>query len=100
MIACELEKALASALGAYKALPTAGEMPEGYGLRLEKTLVLNGLDLPLSLCVAALVRQAYGFGMDENDIKISALTLSALRMNALRKVGIFKYIICKIKGVL
>ena len=100
IVACELEKALASALSTYKALPTAGEMPEGYGLRLEKTLVLNGLDLPLSLCVSALVRQAYGFGMDENDIKISALTLRALRMNALRKVGMFKYIICKIKGVL
>ncbi len=100
IVSAALEKALAGALSAYKALPKAGEMPESYGLRLEATLNLTGLEAPISLCVDALVKQVYGFGMDENDIRISAFTLRALRINALRKVGIFKFIICKIKGVL
>ncbi len=100
LLSASLSSALSLALGAYKALPKAGELPESYGLRLEETLKLNGLEVPISLCVNALVKQIYGFGMDENDIKISAFTLRALRINALRKVGIFKFIICKIKGVL
>lgn len=100
ILALSLKTALSSALGAYGALPTAGELPESYGLRLEETLRLSGLEIPLSMCVQALVKQIYGFGMDDNDIKIAAFTLRALRMNARRKVGIFKFIICKIKGVL
>ncbi len=100
VLSLALKNALSCALGAYGALPKAGELPESYGLRLEAALKLNGLEVPLSLCVDALVKQVYGFGMDENDIKISAFTLRALRVNAPRKLGIFKLIICKIKGVL
>ncbi len=100
LLALSLKTALSCALGAYGALPKAGELPESYGLRLEETLSLTGLEIPLSMCVQALVKQIYGFGMDDNDIKVSALTLRALRVNALRKVGIFKLIIYKIKGVL
>lgn len=100
LLALSLKTALSSALGAYGALPKAGEQPESYGLRLEETLRLNGLEIPLSVCVQALVKQIYGFGMDDDDIKASALTLRALRKNAYRKVGIIKLIIYKIKGVL
>lgn len=100
ILALSLKTALSGALGAYGMLPMAGELPESYGLRLEETLRLSGLEIPLSMCVQALVKQIYGFGMDDNDIKIVAFTLRALRMNARRKIGIFKFIICKIKGVL
>ena len=100
LLALSLKTALSSALSAYRALPKAGELPESYGLRLEETLSLSGLEIPLSVCVQALVKQIYGFGMDDNDIKVSALTLRALRVNALRRVGIIKLIIYKIKGVL
>ncbi len=95
-----LKTAISKALGAYGILPKPGEMPESYGARLEKALSLAGLEAPLSLCVEALIKQTYGFGMDENDIKISAYTLRALRTNALGKLGIFKLVIYRIKGVL
>ncbi len=95
-----LKTALSRALGAYGILPKPGEMPESYGARLEKALILKGLEVPLSLCVEALIKQTYGLGMDENDIKISAYTFRALRMNALGKLGIFKLVIYRIKGVL
>lgn len=95
-----LKTAISKALGAYGILPKPGEMPEGYGARLEKALSLAGLEAPISLCVEALIKQTYGFGMEENDIKISAYTLRALRSNAVKKLGIFKLVIYRIKGVL
>lgn len=100
VLSASLSRMLSLALGAYKALPRVGELPEDYGLRLEGTLKLDGLEAPISLCVNALVKQAYGFGMDETDIKISAFTLRALRTNALRRIGIFRFVIYRIKGVL
>ncbi len=100
ILAEALKSALSGALGAYGALPKAGELPEGYASRLEETLRLDGLEIPISLCVSALVKQVYGFGMDENDVKVSAFTLRALRVNARKKVGLFKLIIYRIKGVL
>ncbi len=100
ILAESLKTALSGALGAYGMLPNAGELPEGYAIRLEEKLRLEGLEIPLSLCVSALVKQVYGFGMDENDIKISAYTLRALRTNARKRIGVFKLIIYRIKGVL
>ncbi len=99
-LAAALERALALALKAYGALPRDGELPEDYGARLEGSLSLKGLEAPISLCVEALCRQAYGFGMEQNDLKVSALVLKALRSNAREKLGLIKFAFFRLKGVL
>ncbi len=96
----ELKERLFLALKAYKALPQNGELPESYGARLDRDLELNGLIIPFSRCIEALSRQVYSGIMTEDDLKISAIVLNALRANALKKLGPVKTVYYRIVGIL
>lgn len=95
-----LTDALARAFNAYSLLPKAGELPEDFGKRLDASLQLKGLDIPLSVCVKAMSKQIYKGIMEEGEVMSAALTLQALSKNALIKLGVFKFLRYRLKGVI
>ena len=77
-----------------------GELPSEFGSRVDHELERLGLPVLPSEALEAAVKQVYGGGMSAKDLATVLNVNDGLRKRARKELGIFKYVINKIKGIL
>lgn len=95
-----LTRELSAVLRIYGFTPLRGELPKDFGLRLDRELEKLGLPVLPSAAVEATVSQVYGSGMSSKELMTVMNVTEGLRLNARRELGLPKYLINKIKGIL
>lgn len=91
---------LAAVLSVYGFTSMEGELPSEFGSRVDHELERLGLPVLPSEALEAAVKQVYGGGMSAKDLATVLNVNDGLRKRARKELGIFKYVINKIKGIL
>lgn len=98
-LGADLTSELAGVLEAYRLFVNNGEQPSEFGKRLDVEMSSMGLSSLPSSFVNAMSSQIYAGIMSADEIKIVARALIDLRLMAKKELGLFKYVIYRMKKV-